>query len=149
MELVLITKDDFLKSDFQELFSNNEEKNNFGYLTYNKCKFKISWHSQLVQPKIKKISAEKYGIGIDQNFVIINFKNCKICKFLNLDYFFYEVKIYNDLIFIITEMEIIVLDNQFELFKKLELPDIFNSLNFQNDYMVVECMNGEEYKYDY
>ena len=90
------------------------------------------------------MSENVYSVGIDLNFTIIDFKENIIISNLLLDYFFYETKLHDDFLYIITELSIIKIELiTFRLIETLYLPDIFVEIKFDNDRMQVKCFNDE------
>lgn len=138
-----ISETDFKKINLPILFDNELFDRVFGIIFHKRNVFKIGWQSTIVKPIISSITTNIYSIGIDLNFVIFNLSEEKILQKMNLNYFFYDTKIYNDFLYIITELEIIkinILD--LKVNQKYTLTDYFESIEFIEDNAIVKSVDG-------
>ena len=152
MHIVLneINENEFNNIQLPILFEDKLTDRVFGIITYGENKFKISWQSFVSKPKILKLNNSICSIGIDLVFVIANLLNGEIQLKLSLDYFFYDVKIYNEIIFVITELEIIKIKrHDFIIINTISLPDYFKEIKFTKDLIIIECINNEIIKMNY
>ncbi len=134
---------DFEQLDLPVLFGDKSDRSFGSILIQEQKLYKISWNSTLIKPNILVIN-KVICIGIDLIFIIFNFEKKNILLQLNLDYFFYDVKIYNEYLYVITELEIIKLNiSNFEICQKYDLPDYYNDIEFQEDDILISCVNGE------
>ncbi|EOR96429.1 hypothetical protein ADIARSV_0332 [Arcticibacter svalbardensis MN12-7] len=63
---------------------------------------------------------------------------------LNLFYNFYDAKIFNDWLFVITELEIIKVDiKTLKVIGKYALPDFFEEMEFNHRIIEIKCSGGE------
>lgn len=123
------------------LFSDKVSNRCFGVITNGITEYRLSWYSNLVEPVITNLSANIYSIGIDQNFVIIDFDKELILLKLNLDYNFINVKIFFGFIYLITELEIAKIDQiTFNKIEEYGLPDFFEEIILQNNHITVKCL---------
>lgn len=138
-----VSESDFERLDLPVLFGDKSDRSFGSIFVQGEELYKISWNSTLIKPNILVIN-EVICIGIDLIFIIFDFDKKNILLQLNLDYFLYDVKIYNEYLYVITELEIIKLNiSNFEICKKYDLPDYFNDIEFQEDDILITCINGE------
>jgi hypothetical protein len=138
----------YKESKARVLFQEEQDSNKYAIVSNNIYEYKLSWHSQLINPDLVYIRPNIYSIGIDNYFAIIDFQNDKIALNLRLMYFYYKTIIYNNYIYLITELELIKIEilNLKEL-KRIFLPDIFVDITF-NDKLEIKCANGETYYFN-
>jgi hypothetical protein len=138
-----ISELDFEQLDSLILFGDKSNRSFGSILIQGQGLYKIGWNSTLIKPNILVIN-EVVCIGIDLIFIIFDFDKKNILLQLNLDYFFYDVKIHNEYLYVITELEIIKLNiSKFEICQKYDLPDYFSYIEFQEDNILISCINGE------
>src|SRR5690606_26705428 len=103
----------------------------FGTVLLGLKRYKLAWPSSLISPVVLQIDTFLYCIGVDLIFLIFDSNREKAILRFSLDYFFYDVKIYEDNIYVITELEILeVCMTDFMICKKYALPDYFDSIEF-------------------
>lgn len=145
----MITLKEISKKKFHEiknfmLFKEEKANNCFATISDDNYSFKLAWSSDTLKPVVEIIQPNIYGIGIDQHFSIINFGNGAILTTLNLTYNLYDIKIHNNKIFVITELEIITMEiNNLCNMQEYALPDFFESIEFLNNVIEIKCMNNE------
>lgn len=143
VEFKAITESDF-KNNHSTLIFNTERSRCYGVIFNKEISFKFGWQSNLIIPKINEISENVYSLGIDLNFVIIDFKKNIIILNLLLDYFFYEAKLYEDFLYVITELSIIKIELvTLKLIETFSLPDFFEGIIFDKNRIEVKCLNDE------
>jgi hypothetical protein len=143
----IIDSKKFNESNDKIIFYNQKTSSCFAEIIHNDYTYKIDWNSSLLKPQIVELGSNIYSIGIDQNFAIIDFSSNQIILNLELSYFFYEVKIYKERIYICTELEILVLNNfSFETLRKIPLPDFYKEINFEDNFEIITCINGFVFK---
>ncbi|WP_154652532.1 hypothetical protein [Flavobacterium rivuli] len=136
------------ESDFREtgsiLLFNTERPRCYGIIFNEEISFKFGWQSDLITPEINEVSENVYSLGIDLNFAIIDFNKNSIVTNLLLDYFFYLTKLYEDYLYVITELSIIRIELvTFTIIETLYLPDIFKEIVFDKNRIEVKCFNDE------
>lgn len=142
-----IDKTRFIESDGKIVFYNQETNSSFGELSHNNFTYKLGWNSSVIEPEILEIESNIYSIGIDQNFAVIDFNFNEIVLNLELPYFFYDIKIYKERIYICMELEILVLDkSNYNTLKKIPLPDFYEEINFQDNLEIITCIDGSTIK---
>lgn len=136
-----ISVEEFNKLKVPILFEEGIFNRRFGVITNNKQSFGLAWRSDMIQPSLIELDLNIYGIGIDQNFAIVDFNNNLIRLKLSLTYNFYTIELFLSDIFIITELEIIRLNRvTFKVLDKYELPDLFEEMVLShNDQLEVKC----------
>ena len=143
INLIRISKENFDKNDSPILFMDNISNREWALLTNGLYTLKIAWHSDLINPMITKIDGYVYGIGIDQNFAVVDFSEQIIKLNLHLFYNFFETKILGDFFFIISELEIIKIEKfTLEIVHKYDLPEIFEEVVFKSDHYEIKCFGG-------
>ena len=136
-----ISKQQYDKLDFPILFESIEDRS-FAILSNEKYSYKLGWRSTEIDPTIKEINDSIYAIGIDLIFIILDFHTRKILQNIFLESFFYDVKIHNKKIYIITELEIYKISNiDYQVINIYQLPDIFEDIYFEYDKIKVKCMD--------
>lgn len=129
-------------SDYPILFQDKGIFNrSFGLLLSHKQSYRIAWHSDTINPLIQELNTNICSVGIDQNFAIIDFDKIKVILNLKLSYNFFTVKVIRERIFVVTELEIIELNNNdFQVVCHYDLPEIFEQMNINGEFIDVLCM---------
>ena len=144
IELTEISDFDFNNLDIPTLFVDKLTDRTFGVLSVGSNEYKLGWQSDNIKPVIKRINTLQYSIGIDLVFMIFDFTTCEVLLKLSLDYFFYDTKIYNEFIYVITELEIIKINiANLTVVEIYSLPDYFESIEFNERYIIVKCIGDE------
>jgi len=107
IKLKKIIKADFDLHIMPTLFNEDKADKCFAVISNGIISYQLAWQSDLLEPTVLKIDEEIYCIGIDQHFCIIDFNKCDIFLNIKLMYFFYDVQIFREWIFVISELEII------------------------------------------
>ncbi|WP_026706157.1 hypothetical protein [Flavobacterium soli] len=116
----------------------------FGLFSNGINEYKFGWQSTIIKPHIDFIDSSRCLIGIDLNFIIFEITTGEIFLKLSLDYFYYDTKINKDLLYVITELEIIKLSIiDFRIIQIYSLPDFFESIEFYDERIVIKCVNDE------
>ncbi len=128
----------------QILFDNKETDRCFGLISNGVANYRFAWQSDTIEPCFQEIDNGVCLLGIDKNFAVIDFKAEAVKVNMLLDYFFYDVKIMRNNIFIITELEIIEIDfSTYNVVEKFPLPDYFEKMDVFGDKIAVKCLGGE------
>ncbi|HEX8576093.1 MAG TPA: hypothetical protein VF677_07335 [Flavobacterium sp.] len=144
MDIIIsqIEETEFNKLNIPILFSDAKTNRCYGIISNHNYSYRFSWQSDVVKPNITEVKNGIYAIGIDQNLSIIDFNINSITCSLELTYFFYDTKIFDNFIYIITELEIIKIDIiAFKIIKEYELPDVFKEMVFANNKVRVQCLD--------
>lgn len=143
-EIKEISESDYNKLKLPVLFEDQLTERVFGIISNGTNEYKFSWQSTVIKPKIICIDNFRCSIGIDLVFMIFEFLTGKILLQLSLDYFFYDIKIYNGFFYVITELEIIKINTKDLLvFETFALPDYFESIEFNEESILVKCVSDE------
>ncbi|MBV4357148.1 hypothetical protein [Pinibacter aurantiacus] len=143
MEVVFkeISETEFLTQQITVLFTNKNGNRKFGIVSLSNRSYKFSWQSDLIEPVITKIADSICAVGVDQHFVIIDFEQNKLLLDLSLFYNFYDTKIWEEQIFVCTELEVLVVDKvAFRIVRSIDLPDFFERLVFEDKKIRIVCM---------
>jgi len=140
MQVRKISEKEFEKLSAPILFENKLTNRVFGQISIEGHTYKFSWQSDEVNPVILSIRHGIVLIGIDVSLVIFNYNTGKVLLELSLDYFFFDAKIYDDFIFVISELEIIkIYSSTFEVARKYGLPDFIEEIEFKHGRIEVKC----------
>jgi len=146
MKIVLneIPEADFKNLNYPFLFANKLSNRVFCLISFGGHNFKFAWQSEISKPIIAEISADIYSVGIDLNFVIADFNNGNAILQLSLDYYFYDTLINRGFIYLVTQLEIIKINQTtFEIIDRYGLPDFFEEIIFKEGLVEVKCLGGE------
>lgn len=147
IELTDISDSDFKNLDIPTLFEDKLTDRTFGVLSDGINEYKLGWQSDNIKPVIKWINTLLCSIGIDLVFVIFEFTTGRVLLKLSLDYFFYDTKIYNEFVYVITELEIIKINiANLAIVEIYSLPDCFESIEFNERNIMVKCVGDEVVK---
>lgn len=145
-----ISETEFNNLNHLLLFQNESNKydRSFGEIICHNNSFKFAWNSTIIDPIILKLENDKICIGIDQKFVILNCRKCIIETLQITDYFIIDIVKTNGLIFICTELEVIVYKiGDIVPFYVIELHEIFDKLIVNKNQIVIKCLNEYEFKF--
>lgn len=138
----IITKEKYQELNVQVLFDDNLTDRAFATILINNVTYKFAWRSDVVKPIIKIINNQYCTIGVDLEFIVINMIENVIINNIKLDFFFYDTQVFHNLLFVITELQILKMDTQsFEIIDKIDLPDIFESFDVIDQSILVTCFN--------
>jgi hypothetical protein len=90
------------------------------------------------------VNAMVFALGADTNFAIIDLCSQKIILKIQLDNFLYDIKIIENVLYVITELEIVTINSfNYEIIKRYDLPDIFKNIEIIDDRILINCMDGQ------
>lgn len=139
-----ISKSEYHELELPSLFTNSLCNLFFGVISINEHRFKLGWQSSEVKPSLKIVNNSICILGIDLNLVIYDIINNQIVENLLLDYFFYAIEVNHKFIYVISELEIIKIDiSNLNVKEKFQLPDFFESIEFLEDYTIINCIGQE------
>jgi hypothetical protein len=142
INILKVGESEFDKLNVPMLFNDINTRRCFGVIKNNISSYKYSWQSDMIEPLLTEITKDIYAIGIDQNFAVINFKLNSIVFKLELNYTFYDTKIFNEFIYVITELEIVKINSlTFKVMKEYQLPDIFEEILLTDKKITVRCLD--------
>lgn len=140
----IISETEYKQLQYPILFCDEQTDRSFAILSFQEDNYKIAWQSNNITPCIVKIQENIFAIGVDQNFIIMDFKLQKIRLKYKLDYFVYDIQLYEDFIYVITELEILKIKIEtMTLISRNELPDFLENIKFEDKQIIIECMNGK------
>lgn len=143
MNFNLISEQEFNANHQNLLFNESAFDKKFAYIEINNKRFFFSWSSDLVSPSVLNYNDSFIFIGIDKNYAIIGIDRKEILKAIQLDYVFYESKVIDEMLYICTELSILILSiPHFHLQKKIDLQEIFSSISLIEDKLVIEMLDG-------
>lgn len=140
-----ISESEFKELRIPVLFEDESIDRTFGVVSDGKNEYKLGWQSENIKPVIKWVNTVFCSIGIDLMFVIFEITSGRILLKLSLDYYFYDTRISNGAIYVITQLEIIKINiADFAIVETYALPDYFESIEFKEGVVVVKCVGDEE-----
>lgn len=135
---------EFSELDCVILFHEEKTARRFAVITNGLISFKFSWQSDTIDPVMKGYDDSFYCLGIDQMFSIIKFSEEAFRSVVKLDYFLYDIRFIKGLIWVLTELEILVIDTRgYEIVERILLPSFFQEIISESPVVTVECMEGE------
>jgi len=139
-----ISESEFKELKIPVLFEDESIDRTFGVVSDGKNEYKLGWQSENIKPVIKWVNTLLCSIGVDLIFVIFEFTSGKILQKLSLDYYFYDTRISNGAIYVITQLEIIKINiTDIAIVETYSLPDYFESIEFNEGVVVVKCVGDE------
>ncbi|WP_374173053.1 hypothetical protein [Flavobacterium tructae] len=127
-----------------EIIFNTETPRCYGMIGNENYSFKFGWQSEIIIPQVNQISENVYSVGIDLNFVVLDFERNITVLNLSLDYFFYEIKLHEKFLYVITELSIIKIELvTYKIIEEFSLPDFYEEIIFDNNRIEVKCSNNE------
>ncbi|SEA50929.1 hypothetical protein SAMN05192529_1242 [Arachidicoccus rhizosphaerae] len=139
-----ISESEFKKLEIPVLFEDESIDRIFGVISDGKNEYKLGWQSENIKPVVKWINTILCSIGVDLVFVIFEFNTGRILYKLSLDYYFYDTRIYNGAIYVITQLEIIKISiTDLTIAETYSLPDYFESIEFKQGILIVRCIGNE------
>ncbi len=143
MRFNIISEEEFKANCQNLLFNEREFDKKFAFIEIGNKRFFFSWSSDLVTPSIFSYEDAFIFIGIDQNYAIISIERKEVLKTISLDYLFYESKVIDNMLYVCTELSILVLSiPQFDLHRKIDLQEIFSSISSVKGELVIEMLDG-------
>lgn len=138
-----ISKLNFENSSNILIFKDDNYNRCFGEIVLNDKGFKLGWNSDLLTPNILCLSIGIYAIGIDTNIAIINFNNMKILKLFQLSYNFCDFLLYQEHLYIISELEIIKVKNEdYSVINYFHLVDIYTKYIINDNKVFIKSMDN-------
>lgn len=107
----------------------------------------LAWNSKLIEPSIKR-SDSLLWIGVDENIIALAIERGTILVALPLHYPLFEILEVRSAIVIITELEILVFNQNGSLRFTKGLPDIAANWSFQGDQMSIELLDQSSLLFD-
>lgn len=135
-----ISESQFNDSNTVLLFKDETSNRKFGLLDEG-VRFKLAWHSDSISPTITEIKPQLLGIGIDQNFAIVDVANPTPLLKLTLDYPYCTTEIFGGHIFVTSQLEIIKIDmNTWSVIQRYDLPEYYESMRPKGNGYEVQCI---------
>ena len=140
-----ISASEFTKLNCSVLFDDEKTGRRFGVIYSEVNVYKFSWQSDSVDPIFLINEIGMFCcVGVDQSFSIVEFKEKGAQINLKLDYFLYDIKYIGRKIWVITELEILIINTlNYEIFKTIPLPSFFKTINIEDSIATVKCVEEE------
>lgn len=137
--------------DTPVLFETKLSSRKFALISYNNVKiYKFNWQSIDITPKFENLYDNVFLLGIDLSFVILDVESNTVYINLELDYFFYDIRVFKEILYVITELEIIEVNTRnFTLERTHQLPNYFSNFIINEDNITIECIDHEIVKFQY
>ncbi|NMA73837.1 MAG: hypothetical protein GX963_06670 [Bacteroidales bacterium] len=140
-----IEQSDFDKISAPILFGSPKTDNIFATISKEDIIYKFSWQSELIDPVIKNKDENELLIGVDLNFIAFDIETGEILNQLSFDSFFLNIEQYDDIFYIITQLDIYRLGtSDFKIIDTYSLPDIFDTISASDSYIVVTTLGREQ-----
>lgn len=136
---------EFVALDCITLFHDEKTGRRFGVLTNGLTNYKFSWQSDLIAPVVT-ISDNNISccLGVDQMFSMVEFNEDAFRIVLKLDYLLYDIRYIGLEIWVITELEILVINaTNYNIDRRVSLPSFFKTMILKPSVVTVECLDGE------
>jgi hypothetical protein len=104
-------------------------------------RYGLGWNSTLIEPSIATVADSMLWIGVDEKIVALELDQGTILVALPLHYPLFEILEVGSAIVIITELEILVFNQNGSLRFTRGLPDIAAKWSFQDDQMSIELLD--------
>lgn len=139
-----ISQSEYQTRNIPVLFGDEKHDRCFGAISDHTGEiYRLGWQTDLLKPDLHMIGDNAFCVGIDQNFAIAGLADKKVNLYVKLAYLFYHVKQFKNYIFVITELEILLIDMMiYKVVREYGLPDVFKSMRIENNGgIVVRCLN--------
>lgn len=103
-------------------------------------KYGLGWNSTLIEPSITIVADSMLWIGVDENIVALELNCGRILVALPLYYPLFEILEVGSVIAIITELEVLVFNQNGSLRFTEGLPDIAASWRTEGNLLVIELL---------
>ena len=148
IKLTKLTESSFDKYNNDIIFQDDVSNRCYAIIEDEKFVFRLAWHSDLIEPVISELSEKIISIGIDQNFAIVDFGTGTISLKIRLPYNFLDARVFNQWVFVITELEILCIDKQhFQILNEFPLPEFFEEMQFETTHIIVKCAENVTVKF--
>lgn len=138
-----ITEEEFKAVDLPIIFENKLTDRSFAIVYKNIDFFKFGWQSTNVDPILIQLREDTFAIGVDLICSIVDTYAKKVLKNIKLNYFFFDFKLINDMLFVITELEVLKLNIvNFEIVENYLLSDFFESIEISKDNIIINTVDG-------
>lgn len=144
MEIIHTSYNEFKSLNASLLFDEEPYSRVYGFIQNGIGKIaKFSWRSEVVQPIFRQLEEGRSFIGIDNHAVFFNSLTFDVELRLELEFNFYTLTVLENYYAVISELEVVLLNkSNLNPKKKIELPDIFKSISFEKNQLLIMCMDG-------
>lgn len=140
-----ITEEEFKSVDLPIIFENKLTDRSFAIVYKNIDIFKLGWQSTDVDPILIQLREDILALGVDLMFSIVDTHAKKVLRNIKLNYFFFDFKLINDKLFVITELEVLKLNIvDFEIVDNYLLSDFFESIEISKDEILINTVDGNK-----
>lgn len=144
VEIRKVSETEYINANCEILFEDKNSDRMFAIITNGIFHYKFGWQSNSIEPFLLDLESGRWLIAIDLNLVIVDFQSNKIIIRMLLDYFFYEAKVFENFVFIVTELEIIKMSLlDFSIIADIALPDYFEKMEKIGHSYMITCSGGE------
>ncbi|MGK3144636.1 hypothetical protein [Pantoea sp. C2G6] len=142
MKIIPLTKDDFYHKNTPSIFHDIEYARYYYYVSCNEVVvFKFSMQSE-IKPTVMKLD-NVIVVGFDQVVVFFCLANNKLIKQLKLTSFFYNFEADEKYLFIVCEVEVVVIAKEtFEEYKCIDFVECIDHIELGQDEISVYLIDG-------
>jgi len=126
------------------LFADEWRDRAFGVILAGENTYKFGWPTETQSPVVKWIDTLTCSFGVDLDFVIIDSPGGNVLHKMHLDYWLYDIQLFDAFLYVITEIEIIKMNTKDNsIIETYSLPDIYKNMEPSGSGFLVECLDGE------
>ena len=108
----------------------------------------LAWNSTLIEPSITPVADSTLWLGVDENLVVLDLNYGRVLVALPLHYPLFEIVEVGSAIVVITELEVLVFNQNGSLRFTEGLPDIATNWSFQDEQMSIELLDKSRLRLD-
>lgn len=145
MNIQLVSKSDFQQIEVTRRAIVNEHPHQFAVLNlgeYLGC-YGLAWGSSIIEPIIQTSSNDSIlWIGVEQRLTAISLRDGSICLSMPLHTPILQIQLVDDLIAVLTELEVMLFNSNCLLRSFLGLPDVAEDISFSGANFIIRLLDG-------
>lgn len=149
MKLIEIDRTAFEQLDPTRQIIDAPHSHRFAIVDLGKLgKYGLGWSSTLIEPSVTTVADSMLWIGVDENIVALDLNHGRILVALPLYYPLFEILEVGSAIVVITELEILVFNQNGSLRFTEGLSDIASSWSVQGEQLSIELLDQSMLRLD-
>ncbi len=145
MKIQTISKSDFKKIEGSRRVIVNDHPHQFAVLNLGEplgC-YGLSWGSDIITPVVELSTAQRtLWIGVDQRLAAINLQDGNIRLAMPLHTNIFQILIVDDLIAVLTELEVLLFNSDCSIRCFQGLPDLSSEISVSGSDFVIQLFDG-------